>query len=197
MNSRLSPSPVTPNIFSGLLFLLLILCLAPALAVAAERQGVLEVRLKDHREAIGDFSKLTVTVGEILISPKPGLKFWQRGWKALPVAPQVVDLTQYIGANSAQIFRGNVDARAFDAIHLKLKEVNGVLKKSQRKAHIKNTVGPIKLSFEVRAQGETKIVLDLVVMDMSDHPPQGYELAVRGYELYTNGRLIDKIPPGS
>jgi Domain of unknown function (DUF4382) len=197
MNSRLSPSPVSPRISSRILLLILLLCFTAPLAGAAEVQGVLEVHIKDHREAIGDFAKLTVTVGEILISPKLGLKFWQRGWKSLPVASQVVDLTQYIGKNSARIFRGSVNAGGFDAIHLKLREVNGILKKSQRKAQVKNTVGPIKLSFEVRTQGETKIVLDLVVMDMSDHPPQGYELAVRGYELYTNGKLIDKIPPGS
>jgi hypothetical protein len=33
-------------------------------------------------------------------------------------------------------------------------------------------------------------------MDMSDHPPLGYELAIRGYELYDNGKLVDKVPPG-
>lgn len=197
MNSRLSPSPVRPSIYSRILFLILILCLASPLAGAAESQGILEVRIKDHREAIGDFAKLTLTIGEILISPKPGLKFWQRGWKSLAVAPETVDLTKYIGNNSARIFRGSVNAEAFDAIHLKLKEVSGILKKSQRGPPIKNTVGPIKFPFEIRAQSETMIVLDLVVMDMSDHPPQGYELSVRGYELYTNGKLVDKIPPGS
>jgi hypothetical protein len=186
-----------PAIYSRILFLILILCLAAPLAEAAESQGILEVRIKDHREAIGDFAKLTLTIGEILISPKPGLKFWRSSWKSLAAAPESIDLTQYVDKNSVGVFRGHIDTGSFDAVHLKLKEVNGILKKSQRKAQIKNTVGPIKLSFEVRAQGETKIVLDLVVMDMSDHPPQGYELAVRGYELYTNGRLIDKIPPGS
>ncbi|HEX9273540.1 MAG TPA: hypothetical protein VGA01_15145, partial [Candidatus Binatia bacterium] len=94
------------------------------------------------------------------------------------------------------IFRGSLNTGAFDAIHLKLKEVSGLLKKNQRSAKIKNTVGPIKLPFEIRAQGETTIVLDLVVLDMSDHPPQGYELSVKGYELYTNGKLADKVPPG-
>jgi hypothetical protein len=39
-------------------------------------------------------------------------------------------------------------------------------------------------------------VLDLVVLDMSDHPAPGYQLNLAGYELYTNGKLIDKIPPG-
>jgi hypothetical protein len=114
----------------------------------------------------------------------------------LAATPESIDLTKYVGKNSALIFRGSLSTGAFDAIHLKLKEIIGLLKKSQRSAKIKNTVGPIKLPFEIRAQSETTIVLDLVVTDMSDHPPRGYELEVRGYELYTNGKLVDKVPPG-
>jgi hypothetical protein len=33
-------------------------------------------------------------------------------------------------------------------------------------------------------------------MDMSDHPPRGYELGLKGYELITNGKRIEKVPPG-
>jgi hypothetical protein len=157
-------------------------------------QGVLEVRLKDHREAIGDFAKLTVTVGDILVSPKPGLKFWQSGWKSLAVAAEAVDLTQYIGKNSCSDFRGSV--RGLQRHPPEAQGSQRCPQKSQRGAPIKNTVGPIKFSFEIRAQSETIIVLDLVVMDMSDHPPRGYELGVRGYEIYTNGKLLDKVPPG-
>jgi Domain of unknown function (DUF4382) len=184
------------SIHSRILPLILVFFLAAQTAGAAETQGTFEVRIKDHREAIGDFSRLTITVDEILISPKPGLKFWQSGWKALPMVPKSIDLTKYSGKNSALIFRGSLNAGAFDAIHLKLKDVIGLLKKGQRSAKIKNTVGPIKLPFEIRPQGETMMILDLVVLDMSDHPPRGYELGVRGYELYTNGKLIDKVPPG-
>jgi hypothetical protein len=169
--------------------------LAIAAVAAGQSQGILEVRVKDHREAIGDFSKLTLTIGEILISPRPGLKFWQSGWKSLAVAYQSVDLTKYVGKDSARIFHGSVDSGSFDAIHLKLKEVSGQLKKGPSNAQIKNSVGPIKLPFETRTDGETTIVLDLVVLDMSDHPPRGYELGVKGYELYTNGKLVDAIPP--
>jgi hypothetical protein len=186
-----------PRIYSRILLLPLLLCLAASPARVAEIQGIFEVHIKDHREAIGDFEKLTLTIGEILISPTPGLKFWQLSWKSLAAAPESIDLTRYVGKNSARVYRGGVDPGSFDAIHLKLKAVTGLLKKNQRQAQIKNTVGPIKVSFEVPAQGETKIVLDLVVMDMSDHPPRGYELAVKGYELYTNGKLVDRIPPGS
>jgi Domain of unknown function (DUF4382) len=184
------------SIHSRILLLILVFCLAARAAGAAESQGTFEVRIKDHREAIGDFSQLTLTVGDILISPKPGLKFWQSGWKGLAAAPESIDLTKYVGKNSALIFHGSLNTGAFDAIHLKLKEIIGLLKKTQRSAKIKNSVGPIKLPFEIRAQGETMIVLDLVVLDMSDHPPRGYELGVRGYELYTNGKLVDKVPPG-
>jgi hypothetical protein len=48
----------------------------------------------------------------------------------------------------------------------------------------------------VPAHGETLLVLDLVVTDFSDHPPRGYELGIKGYELFTNGKLIQKVPPG-
>jgi hypothetical protein len=188
--------PLINSVHRRLLPLILALSLAASVAGAAKTQGIFEVRIKDHREAIGDFAQLKLTVGELLISPKPGLKFWQSGWKSLPAAPEVIDLTQYVGKNSARIFRGNINSGSFDAIHLKLKEVSGLLKKGQRSTKIKNTVGPIKLSFEIRPQGETMIVLDLVVLDMSDHPPQGYELGLKGYELYTNGKLVDKVPPG-
>ena len=182
---------------SRIALMILLVCIAAPAAGSVQAQGILEVHIKDHREAIGDFDKLTLTIGEILISPKPGFKFWQITWKSLAAAPESIDLTRYVGKDSARVYRDSVDAGWFDAIHLKLKAVTGILKKSQRQPHIKNTIGPIKLPFEVRAQGETKIVLDLVVMDMSDHPPRGYELAVKGYELYTNGKLADKIPPGN
>jgi hypothetical protein len=174
----------------------LALGLAASSAGATESQGTFEVRIKDHREAIGDFAQLNVVVGELLISPKPGLKFWQSGWKSLAASPEVIDLTKYVNNKSVRIFRSGLDAGAFDAIHLKLKEVSGLLKKGQRSTKIKNTIGPIKLAFEIRPQNETMIILDLVVLDMSDHPPQGYELGLQGYEVYTNGKLVDKVPPG-
>jgi hypothetical protein len=71
-----------------------------------------------------------------------------------------------------------------------------VLKKNQNNLPVKNTIGPVKLSFTVPPQGETVLIIDLTVLDMSDHPPRGYELAIQGYELFTNGKLIQKIPPG-
>jgi hypothetical protein len=180
-----------------LLASLFILCNFSAPIIAAERaQGMLEIRLKDHREAIDDFAELHLTIDKILISPKPGLRFWQTGWKDLGASPETIDLTKFTGKKAARVFRSAIDAGLFDGFHLKIKNIDARLKKKQRGAIVKNAIGPLKLSFQVPAQGETLLVLDLVVTDFSDHPPRGYELGIKGYELYTNGKLVEKIPPG-
>jgi hypothetical protein len=163
---------------------------------AAVEQGVLEIRIKDHREAIADFSRLILTIDQISISPKAGLASWRVTWRDLSPSVRAIDLTKYIGKESVSVFKGAIAAGAFDAIRLKLTGIDGVLKKNQRPAKVKNAVTPIQLAFSVEPEGETIIILDLVVLDMSDHPPRGYELGIKGYELYTNGKLTVKIPPG-
>jgi hypothetical protein len=181
-------------VFFGIL-LLLVLWIRNGVAGQPE-QGTFEVRIKDHREAIDDFSSLLLTIDRVAISPKPGLRFWQTSWKEFSPSPASIDLTKYVGKESAKIFRADTDIGAFDAFHLRIKSVDGLLKKNQRIAPVKNTIGPIKLSFDIAPRGETVLVLDLTVIDFSDHPPRGYELSLKGYELYSNGKLVDKIPPG-
>ena len=166
-------------------------------ASAAERApGVLEIRIKDHRDAIGDFARLNITIDKILISPAPGLRFWQARWKELTPAIAAIDLTKHTGKKAASVFRSSIAAGSFDAFHLQLKSIDGALKRTVKTPQVKNTVAPAKLSFDIQADGETILIIDLTVVDFSDHPPRGYELALRGYELYTNGKLIEKIPPG-
>ena len=158
-------------------------------------QGVLEIQIRDHRDAIDDFARLDIIIEKILLSPRPGLKFWQTGWRELPVNPGSIDLTKYVGKHTARVYRGSLDTGSFDAFHIKLKSSDGILKNKQRPIKVKHNIGPVKLSFEIPAQGETKLIIDLVVTDFSDHPPRGYELGLKGYEVYTNGKLVDKIPP--
>jgi hypothetical protein len=157
--------------------------------------GTLEVRVKDHREAIGDFSKLEIIVDAIRISPKAGLKFWQMGWKDLKPVLERTDLTQYTGKRSAIIFRNEVIPGSFEALHLKLKGIDAWLKNSG-KASVRDSIVPIRIAFSVKEKEKTSIILDLMVLDLSDHPPRGYELHIKGYELYDNGKLVDKVPPG-
>ena len=172
------------------------LCLPAIPLFAAQSQGVLEIQIKDHRDAISDFAKLEITIDKILLSPKPGLKFWRTGWKELNPETATIDLTQYTGKKTARVFRGSIESDSFDGFHVKLKNIDGVLKKNLRGVPVKDTVGAVQLSIEVPAKGETLLILDLVVIDLSDHPPRGYELGIKGYELYTNGKLVGKIPPG-
>jgi hypothetical protein len=163
---------------------------------AQPAQGMLEIQIKDHRDAIGDFSQLKIVVDKFSLSPAAGLKFWRVGWYDLTPTFDSVDLTQYIGKKSARIYRGALDVGRFDAFHLKIKTIEGVLKKNRRAAPVKNSLAPVMLGFEVRSQTETLMIIDLAVTDFSDHPPRGYELGLRGYELYTAGKLIAKVPPG-
>ena len=100
--------------------------LSASLASAQPRNGILEVRVKDDREAIGDFSQLDINFEMISISPKVGLYFWRMGWKDLKPSVGKIDLTKYlhqagIGARAATVFTGGLAPGAFEAIHLKLR----------------------------------------------------------------------------
>jgi hypothetical protein len=172
------------------------LLIGGSLHSATTEQGVLEVRVKDHREAIGDFSRLTLKLGKIAISPKPGLTFWKTDWRELTPSLQTIDLTKYTGKESAAIFTGMLNSGTFDALQLKVDGIEAFLKKNQSQVPVKNLLTPIKLSFAVEPKGKTVIILDLAVFDMSDHPPRAYELGIKGYELFVNGKLLDKVPPG-
>ncbi len=172
-------------------------CLFTNAARAAQNdRGIFEIQIKDHREAIGDFAKFDIALDKLLISPRAGLMFWQTGWKELQPSVAVVDLTQYVGKKTARVYRGEINPGSFDAFHVKIKSIDALLKKTRRSTSVKDIVGAVKLSFQVPAKGETVLVLDLVVTDFSDHPPRGYELGIKGYELYVNGRLMERIPPG-
>ena len=55
---------------------------------------------------------------------------------------------------------------------------------------------PASRSFLTK-RGDTEVLIfNLVVTDFSDHRPRGYELGLKGYALYANGKLTEKIPPG-
>jgi hypothetical protein len=132
---------VNPAVYFVCRNLLTAFCLFALPALAAERdQGVLEIRLKDHREAIDDFAKFDITVDKILINPKTGLKFWQTGWKEFTPSIPTIDLTEYIGKKTASIFHRGIDAGSFDGFHLKLKNIDALLKKKHGATLVKNTM---------------------------------------------------------
>lgn len=143
---------------------------------ASSKTGNLEVRLYDHREAIGDFSKLQLTVSAVAIHPagQPRLE----GWVELKPALRELDLTQYVEGRQATIAQAAVESGAYNAIHLTIEAVSGTLISGQQ-VDVAAKVEPVALNFRIRGDRPTTVGLDLIVSDLSDHPGQGYELRVR------------------
>lgn len=162
----------------------------------AQPKGKLEVRVKDHREAIGDFKQLDLHIESIRVKQKTGLKFWEPGWTDLKSSIPTLDLTQYIGNRSALVLSSDALSGAFEAFELKLARAEGVLKQGLKMIPVKNALGPVAVSFAIAQGATTSILLDLVIMDLSDHPPRSYELHLKGYEIKQDGKLIERIPPG-
>ena len=163
----------------------------------AQAEGTLEVRVKDHRDAIDDFSGVELSFGKLRLSPDARLRSADPGW--LELTPQLgrMDLTRYKdGTAAAMVYRGSLRPRRFAAVDLQVDGIRGVLRKSGTRAPVKNAVGPIRLDFDLKAGLTTVVILDLELLDLSDHPGRGYELLIKGYELYENDRLLQKIPPG-
>ena len=162
----------------------------------ASPTGSLEIRLTDHREAIGDFARLDVEIDTVRLHPKRLLSLRKSDWLDLQPDVASVDLTQVTEKRTLVIWRGELPTGRFEALHLKLKGADGELKESAGATPVTDEARPIRLPFDIRANDVTRIVVDLVVLDMSDHPKRGYEVHVRGYELYYNDALADKVPPG-
>ena len=160
-------------------------------------EGALEVRVKDHRDAIDDFRTLDLSFGALRLAPEPGMESSDPGWLELAPLLDRMDLTRYKdGAAAATVYRGRLRPRRFAAVDLRVTGVRGVLAKTGGAVPVRNAVGPIRLEFEVKPDVSTVVVLDLEVLDLSDHPGRGYELLLKGYELYEDGRLLERIPPG-
>jgi hypothetical protein len=152
-------------------------------------KGNLEIRVKDHRVAIDDFSKLEVSIEAIRLKPSGD-------WIELKPAQEAFDLTAYTDGASVTLFKGELESVPFEGIHLKLGRISGTLKKTTALIEVKNGVRPVQLPFSLDPKAGTLLVMDLKVMDLSDHAGRGYELLLNGYALYRDGKLIDKIPPG-
>jgi hypothetical protein len=155
----------------------------------APGKGTLEIRVKDHRAAIDDFARLEVPVESIRIKPRGS-------WIDLKPDPASFDLTQYKKGNSVTLFKGEIESGSFEGFHLKLGKIGGALKKKNSPAKVKNGVGPIQLSFSVEPNKPTLLIIDLEVLDLTDHMGRGYELHMNGYEYNKDGKLIDRVPPG-
>jgi hypothetical protein len=155
----------------------------------APGNGFLEIRVKDHRAAIDDFARLDIPVESIRLKPRGG-------WIDLTPNLASFDLTAYKDGKTATVFKGVIESGSFEGFHLKLGKIDGALKKKNSPVEVKNGVGPIQLSFSVEPNKLTLLIIDLEVLDLTDHSGRGYELHINGYEYNKDGKLIDRVPPG-
>ena len=160
-------------------------------------EGSLEVRVKDHRNAIDDFRTLDLSFGALRLAPEPGMKSSDPGWLELAPLLDRMDLTRYKDdAAAATVYRGRLRPRRFASVDLQVTGVRGVLAKTGEPVPVRNGVRPIRLEFQVKPGRAAMVVLDLEVLDLSDHPGRGYELLLKGYEIYEDDRLLERVPPG-
>jgi len=145
--------------------------------------GTLEVRLWDHREAIGDFSELWFTVSAVAIHPTGQSR--TGGWIVLKPSIRELDLTQHIVGSEVVVAKTAVPAGRYNAVRLTVEEAAGILTDGQQVA-VDVALEPVALDFPVSSDGTTTLGLDLVVFDVSDHPSGGYELHIREAILLGN-----------
>jgi len=138
--------------------------------------GILEVRLWDHREAIGDFRELRLTLSTIAIHPTGQPR--TEGWIEWQPAVQELDLTQYVAGREMVISQIPIKAGPYNAVRLIVPQASGILTDGQP-VEVKVNFEVVALDFQIYSDQTTTLGLDLVVMDLSDHPGQGYELQLR------------------
>ena len=165
-----------PNIYSGLVWLFMAGLLMAGCGRPDPTMGNLEVRVWDHREAIGDFSELWLTFSTVAIHQAGQPR--TQGWVELEPSVQKLDLTRYVNGHTAILAQVPVEIGAYNAVHLTIDQVSGTLIDGQP-VEVQANFEPVALNFRIREDQTTTLGLDLVVLDLSDHPGQGYELQIR------------------
>lgn len=138
--------------------------------------GKLEVRVGDHREAIGDFDELWLSFSAVGIHPAGQPR--TEGWLELTASVQELDLTQYTEGRTLLITEAMVESGAYNAVRLPIDRATGILIDG-RPVEVTVMSETAALDFQVRDGLTTVLALDLVVLDVSDHPGQDYELHLR------------------
>ena len=167
----------------GLAWLLLIFFVAAGCTATGSTTGSLEVRLWDHREAIDDFSELQLNFTTVAVHPANQPR--TGGWIELMTSIQKLDLTRYLDGQQAVIATAEIKTDSYDAVRLTIDQASGVLKNGQP-VTVDVRFDAVALDFQIRDGQITVVGLDLMVLDLSDHPDQGYELHLRDAMVMRN-----------
>lgn len=147
---------------------------APQLTTLA--RGNLEVRLKDHREAIADFDRLELGISRVGIQrgPRPQAA----AWIFVPPSNGRVDLTRLVEGRYAVILNEEVPAGEYRWVRIDLERAEGLLKDGTR-PRIEVFDDPVAFNFAVAAGETTAVTIDMIVLDLREHPGKGYALHIQ------------------
>jgi hypothetical protein len=154
-----------------LVVFVLVACTGPSDSVAST--GTLKVEISDHREAIGDFERLDMTIERIGLHPANAPR--TEGWLEFEPAPAVVNLTQVIGGSTVTVLQSPIPSGAYDAVRLAVSGGEGTLKTGDA-AMLPGFEEAARFEFTLRAGETITLVLDITVESLEEHPGGGYEM---------------------
>jgi hypothetical protein len=164
----------------GLACIVYIASLVIGCGASEPERGSLEIRVYDHREAIGDFDELWLTISAVAIHPANQPR--TSGWIEFEPDVTELDLTRYIEGEQAIVLETAVETGLYNAVRLTVDRAAGPLKNGQQ-AEVEIKLDPVALDFWIRQNHPVILGLDLIVLDLSDHPDQAYELQIRAGTL--------------
>lgn len=154
-----------------LVVLALAACTGPSDAAASE--GTLIIEISDHREAIGDFERLEMTIERIGLHPANAPR--TEGWLEFEPDPAAVDLTQVIGDSTATVLQTPVPSGPYDAVRLAVSGGEGMLKIGNA-VMLPGFEEAARFEFTLQGGDTITLVLDIIVESQEDHPGGGYEM---------------------
>ncbi|MFQ5943023.1 MAG: DUF4382 domain-containing protein [Anaerolineales bacterium] len=159
------------RIIAGLGAIAAILFFSACARIPAE--GTVQVQFSDHRDAIGDFSRLEAKIKGVSLHSTQA-----RDWVDLKVQDPVIDLTQLEGDNFKQVLEQRVPADRYDAIRVDLTDVRGSLVSGEEVA-LDDFSSAARLEFELEVGKTATLMVDLKVQSEHDHSGGGYVLILR------------------
>lgn len=172
MRRRLPGAAIACLVLIGLL----VLTACAGSANSPSSPGTLAIQISDHRQAIGDFERLDITIKSVGLHPASAPR--TEGWLNFEPDTPVVDLTQVVGDPAVTILQTTVPPGVYDAVRLVVAGGEGVLKEGNTAA-VPGFEEAIRLIFTLQGGDAITLVMDVTVESKDDHPGGGYELHLR------------------
>lgn len=142
-----------------------------------QEAGPLEVWITDHREAIGDFASLPVTIAAVGLHPAGQPR--REGWLRFLAPAPIVDLVQ-AAREPVLLLETPVPPGTYDAVRLEMDRGRGTLSTGEELAVTVPSRATAAVTIRIRPGWPTALTLDLVVHDLTDHPGKRYGVSIRG-----------------